>query len=110
MRKLLLVLFLFLFTLTSNALAEDERWSLVTFDLICVGNDCDLTRTYNTFLFDNKKECEIFLLETQAEVGGDLVRDKDNQLTLVKSNAIYKHFRVCARTMEVPEEWKKDNK
>jgi hypothetical protein len=108
MRKLLLVLFLY--SLASNALAEDDRWSLVSFDLSCVGNDCDLTRAYSTFLFDNKKECEIFLLELQEETGGDLLRNIDNQLTLVKGNAIYKHIKVCTHAMEIPEEWKKDNK
>ena len=107
MRKLLLVLFLL--SLASNALAYEERWSLASFELSCVVNDCDLDRAYSTFLFDNKKECEIFLLELQEETGGDLLRNRDNQLTLVKGNAIYKHIKVCTHAMEIPEEWKKDN-
>ena len=81
MRKLLLVLFLF--TLTSNALAEDEKWALVIVYL----NPSVMTEEFEgfnptVFIYDLRKDCENLLLSWQKDEGGTITRDSENHMVL----------------------------
>jgi hypothetical protein len=74
MRKLLLLLFLF--TLSSNALAEDEKWALVIVNL----NPSVMSNEFKDFypftmVYNSKKECEDKLLEYQEKDGGTITRN-----------------------------------
>lgn len=59
MRKLLLVLFLF--TLTSNALAEDEKWAYITVWKLANGQ---LEVMPNVWTYESQGDCERQIIET----------------------------------------------
>lgn len=85
MRKLLLVLFLF--TLTSNALSEDEKWALVIIHLdpSVMSDDFDFVNRA-IFVFDSKDLCENNIIEIQESNGGIISRDYNNHMVLEQEN------------------------
>ena len=85
MRKLLLLLFLF--TLTSNALAEDEKWALVILHFAPSVTSEDFSHVNrDIFVFDSKELCENNIIEQQESYGGIITRDTNNHMVLEQIN------------------------
>tara|TARA_R100001163_G_C4952882_1_gene119897 strand:- start:65 stop:391 length:327 start_codon:yes stop_codon:yes gene_type:complete len=81
MRKLLLLLFLF--ALTSNALAEENKWALVVIQLNpSVISDEFLFVNKVTNLYNSKEQCETNVIKVQEKNGGTITRDTYNHIQL----------------------------